>query len=184
MSRAQSHLTDKESELLVYLDARYRAPLMSFFLRRVKDRAESEDLTQELFVRIIRRSNPQLINSYDQFIFKVAANLLRDWARRGISHEWANHFSLPQGDDLDDFGAVSSALVEDRDPERVLLNKESLSEVLLALGELSERTRDIFILHRLERMKHLEIAKLFGISVSAVEKHVVKASARLARCFD
>jgi len=39
--------------LLGHLDARFRRPLMSFFLRRIGDRAEAEDLTQEVFVRLI-----------------------------------------------------------------------------------------------------------------------------------
>jgi RNA polymerase sigma-70 factor (ECF subfamily) len=38
------------------------------------------------------------------------------------------------------------------------------------------------MLYRLEHLKHGEIAQIFGISVSAVEKHVSKAVAHLARC--
>ena len=71
--------------------------------------------------------------------------------------------------------------MEDRGPERVLQGYESLSEVLSTLNELSERTRDIFILFRLENMKQRDIALAFGITVKAVEKHVLKAVTHLAR---
>jgi len=50
-----------------------------------------------------------------------------------------------------------------------------------ALLQLNERTRDVFVLSRLERMKYAEIAEMYGISVSAVEKHMIKALAHLAR---
>jgi RNA polymerase sigma-70 factor (ECF subfamily) len=54
-----------------------------------------------------------------------------------------------------------------------------LNIVLSVLEELDERTRDAFILHRLEGMKHAEIARLLGVSVSSVEKYIIKALARL-----
>ena len=44
---------------------------------------------------------------------------------------------------------------------------------------LPERTRDVFMLHRFEQMSYPEIARAFGISVSAVEKHIIKALRRL-----
>ncbi len=48
------------------------------------------------------------------------------------------------------------------------------------LSALPERTRHIFLLYRLEKMRRAEIASLFGISVSGVEKHIARAVARLA----
>jgi len=47
--------------------------------------------------------------------------------------------------------------------------------------QLNERTRDVFVLNRLEQMKNREIAQMLGISESAVEKHMTKALAHLAR---
>jgi RNA polymerase sigma-70 factor (ECF subfamily) len=73
------------------------------------------------------------------------------------------------------------AQAEENSPERVLNSKQELHVVVAALQELSERTRDVFMLDRLEHLKHGEIAQIFGISVSAVEKHVSKAVAHLAR---
>ena len=75
---------------------------------------------------------------------------------------------------------LEQQLMEDLSPERVLLSKESLHDVLRTLSELGERTRDIFILFRLERMKQKDIATLFGIAQSTVEKHVMRAVLHLA----
>jgi RNA polymerase sigma factor (sigma-70 family) len=166
------------------LAARFHRPLMSFFLRRLPDREEAEDLTQEVFLRVLRRDETVPLDNPEIYIFRVAANLLRDRARRAATHHAAEHASLdaPQAE-FSDAGRLATGLVEDREPERVLLSQESLKEVMRALGELGERTRDIFMLSRLEKMKHRDIAALYGLTVSAVEKRIGKASVHLARRF-
>ena len=73
--------------------------------------------------------------------------------------------------------------MEDIDPERVLIAREDLTEVMACLDELGERTKNIFILFRLEGMRQKEIAALYGIGLSTVEKHVMAATIRLARRF-
>jgi len=58
-----------------------------------------------------------------------------------------------------------------------------LVEVLNCLDELGVRTKSIFILFRLEGMKQKDIAELYGIGLSTVEKHVMMAVMHLARRF-
>jgi len=156
------------------LDARFRRPLMKFFLRRVRHVAEAEDLTQEVFARALSSGELGSLRRPDSFLFTVATNLLRDrhrahLRRTPVSSEVASEPVEP---------------LEDRGPERVLQGYESLHAVLTVLDELSERTRDVFILFRLENMKQRDIALAFGITVKAVEKHVLKAVTHLARRFD
>ena len=50
-----------------------------------------------------------------------------------------------------------------------------------ALHELPERTRVVFALHRFEEMSYAQIARRLQVSVSAIEKHMIKALAHLAR---
>ena len=52
------------------------------------------------------------------------------------------------------------------------------------MRDYRQRTRDIFVLYRIERMKQHEIAALFGLSQSAVEKHLVKAMTYLTERFE
>lgn len=157
------------------LNARFRGPLMSFFLRRVQNRAEAEDLTQEVFARLLG-SPMEEIERADAFVFKIAANLLRDRARK--ASRWRFNDKAPVDDSL--IHELTRDLVEDRSPERVLLGEEQLAQALKALDELGERTKNIFILFRLEHMKQRDIAELYGISPSTVEKHVMKATLHLA----
>ena len=160
------------------LDERFRGPLMSFFLRRVRDPAEAEDLTQDVFIRLLGAAERQPVEDVEALVFVTAGNLLKDRGRKAARRNEAS-------------GAINPALVseltrefvEDRDPERVLLARESYAEVLAALDELGQRTRDIYVLFRLEAMKQKDIAELFGIARSTVEKEVMKATLHLAlRC--
>ena len=154
------------------LNSRFRAPLLAYFGRRVSDPSEAEDLTQEVFVRLTRQAAVPHTDA-QAFVFVTAANLMRDRARLQASHRAKAHVSL------EDPRTKSGLLVEDRDPERVLLGKDTLREFVSGLESLNERTRDIFILSRIERMPQADIAKLFGISVSAVEKHILRALKQL-----
>jgi RNA polymerase sigma factor (sigma-70 family) len=65
--------------------------------------------------------------------------------------------------------------VEDRSPERVILDQEALDRVIAAIQRLPERTREVFLLHRFEEMTCSAIAKQMGLSISAIEKHIMRA---------
>ena len=158
------------------LAARFRRPLITFFLRRIKDRSLAEDLTQDVLLKVVRASERGQIERADSYVFKVAINLLRD-QRRGALRAGPALF-LPIEEDSD--GQLETQLVEAISPERVLLSEDSLADVLRSLEELGELTRNIFILFRLENMKQKDIAALYGIGQSTVEKHVVKAVLHLA----
>ena len=162
--------------LLDHLSARYRGPLTSYFLRRVRRRDEAEDLTQEVFLRMVRSfqrtdaEGGQPIDNPEAFLFRTAVNLLRDRARR--ARTFADHLTE---------AGHREENVEVRSPERVLQGRQSLRSALTALEELDARTRDVFILHRLEGLKYAEIAVLHGVSSSSIEKYMIKALAHLAR---
>lgn len=169
-----------DAELKRQLDARFRRPLLSFFSRRVHNHAEAEDLTQEVFVRLLGSASVADVVNADAFVFKIAANLLRDRGRKAA--RWRFMESVP-ADDESLIHQLTQDLVEDRGPERVLLAREQLAAALKALDELGERTKNMFILFRLEHMKHRDIAALYGVSESTVEKQVMKATLHLAwRC--
>jgi len=162
------------------LDVRFRASLLAYFLRRTGSPAEAEDLTQETFARLIGSNTFEAADEAQAFVFRVASNLLRDRARSATRHR--RYPTLP----LETLGPAEEfepKLVEGLDPERVLIAKENLSEVLAALDELGERTKNIFILFRLEGMKQKGIAELYGVSLSTVEKHVMAAVVHLAKRF-
>lgn len=157
----------------------YRKPLLTFFQRRLSA-GEAEDFTQDVFVRLSQHPDLQALTKPESYIFQVAANLLRDAHRKSHSHASNRHDSL---ETIELNTAVPKALVEEIDPERVLLGRSGVASIGDALKGLPERTRDIFLLYRLERMRQRDIAARLGISVSSVEKHLSKAIAILTKAY-
>jgi len=152
---------------LAALDERYRQALMAFFVRRVRNRTEAEDLTQEVFTKLA--AAPRAFQHADAYVFQTAANLLRDRGRREKVR--ADYREAIRADDL--------AGTETIGPDRVVAGRQTLVQVIDALQMLPERTRAIFILHRLEKLKKPEIAAMFGLSVSGIDKHLIKAMVHL-----
>jgi RNA polymerase sigma factor (sigma-70 family) len=150
------------------LSRRYRPALMAFFLRRLRNHAEAEDLTQDVLLRVAAYGSVINAERPDPYVFQMAANLLRDRARKEVVR---TRFAIGLGAEGGD--------AEARDPHRIMQGRQALASVLAALKELPERTRSIFILFRLEQMRQRDIADLYGVSTRAVEKHIVKASLHL-----
>jgi RNA polymerase sigma factor (sigma-70 family) len=156
------------------LDARFRRPLMSYFLSRVGDRADAEDLTQQTFLRLLGGERDAIRNPA-AFVFRVAASLVRDRGRTRTRRAQDRTVSF----DAD--GVEGLALSDPLTPERVVIARDDVAKVLEALGELGERTQEIFVLFRFENLRQWEIAERFGMTSNAVEKHVMRATLHLAR---
>ena len=169
------NLPTPRETLIGELDRRFRLPLKAYFRRRVTSAAEAEDLTQDVFERILKVLNNESIENAEALVFRIAVNLLRDRARREMTRRGDQPLTS------ENIVAFADALTVDLSPERVVLGERDLADVLAALQELSERTRAIFYLYRLENLKIREIAALYGISASAVEKQVSKALLHLTR---
>lgn len=151
--------------------ASFREPLRRYFLRRVHNLDEAEDLTQELLMRMVRKFGGCIPENPEAFLFSSAANLLKD---RGRRQKTAKHF-------LDELTTSFSNDMDELSPERVLDSREFLRETMAVLNTLDEKVKNAFILNRLEGMKYQEIARLFGMSASSIEKYVVKAQLCLAQ---
>lgn len=153
------------------LAAELRPALVRYFRRKSGSHAEAEDLAQDVLLRMLGRNDWKSVEHAKSYVFRAAANRWVDRQRRSVASgtrvEWDDE--------------VAQGLNEEVTPECVLSSGQELDVVASALMELSARTRDVFMLVRLEHMKHATVAELLGISVSAVEKHLVKALAHLMR---
>ncbi|WP_227698767.1 RNA polymerase sigma factor [Sphingomonas hengshuiensis] len=123
-----------------HLHRRWRPALMAFFLRRVRDHNEAEDLTQEVFLRLLNVGAHA--QSPDAYVFQVAANLVTDRARRVRVRAEYREAASRQDD----------RHVEPIDPHRILAARAQLAAMTRALESLPERTRTIFTLYRIENM--------------------------------
>jgi len=105
----------------------------------------------------------------EAYLYTMASNLVRDRARR-------EHYRLAV---KEDFANQHGAGIEYLDPHRLAEGQELLKELDLALRDLPERTRRVFVLYRIESLPMKKIASELGISLSSVEKHVRRGLAYL-----
>jgi RNA polymerase sigma-70 factor (ECF subfamily) len=138
--------------------------LRRYFSKRVP-RGEIDDLVQEVLLRMQAHHVGPAIEHLDRYLFTVAASVLTDQARRRLVRHESVHESYEERHEP----------IEDRTPERVLLDREALDLVVAAIADLPARTRDVFVLHRFDEMSGNAIAAHLGLSISAVEKHMMRA---------
>lgn len=151
------------------LSRRMRPALTRYFLRRTASIADAEELVQELFLRLLRRADLFALENLDGYVFEAAANLARDKVRRNQARGAGLHVDIA---DVDTATDAPSA-------ERVVDGRKRLDRTLVALDNLPPRARTIVILRRFEGLTYNQIAEHLGISVSAVEKHMVRSMSAL-----
>lgn len=149
---------------------RYLTYIRNCLRRRGRTREDAEDLVQEAFLRLelYCREGHQVLQP-EAFLMRTALNLSisdhRREQRSPISKGTLETLAL---------GDVSEA------PDEVFAAGERLEHIKQVLDAAGRKTRDIFFLHRLGGFSYAEIAQRFGISVSAIEKHIASATAALA----
>jgi RNA polymerase sigma factor (sigma-70 family) len=157
---------------LVELDALFRdegPALLRFLRRRTRYPEDAADLLQETFARFARMSFAEKLDNPQAYLQRIAGNLLVDRSR-AAEHRLAH---VP----LDDFQLVDPG----PSPLSELEAKELLARLQVALERLRPKTRQVFLLHRVEGQTYERIATQLGISVKGVEKHMSKAIAHLDR---
>lgn len=169
---ARSRVKTREKISFAFLYAHYRAPLVHSFLRRGYSRDLAEDCVQDVFVRIAK-IDLAAVENIEAYLYTVAASVAVDYGRRTHSRLTALHDPL---ENLEIEGIQVS-------PSRVLEDKEALLQLNEILNELKPRTREIFLLNRLDGLSYTEIADQFGISPAGVHKQISKALAHLRRRF-
>jgi RNA polymerase sigma factor (sigma-70 family) len=142
-----------------------RGAMTRYFARHVSDAAEIDDLIQDVFLRIVKRGGLSGVENFDGYVFETAASVLTDRFRRRKARRADQHLSF----DPELHGGMELG------PDSVHAGRQALRRTTVVLMELPERTRDVFILRRLEGLPYREIAVRLGLSVSAVEKHMVRA---------
>lgn len=140
----------------------YREPLKRFFERRLRDRADAEDLAQEVLLRLARQHS-LVRQTRPAYIFLTARSVLLDRVRRNRVRERGD---LHENDE--------NAL-EVPSAERVYSAQERVQRVSQLMADLTPRVRQVFMMHRVEGLAYTEIAQALGITMSTVEKHMSAA---------
>ncbi|SNS35119.1 RNA polymerase sigma-70 factor, ECF subfamily [Sphingomonas laterariae] len=138
--------------------------------RATRDPDRAEDHLHAAYVRLAEYRSRSTVANPAGFLVRAAANIAVDDSRR----RWVRGEYGPQPGDIAEFADNGPLQLE------MLQLRQRLERVRLGLDELSPRTRQIFLMHRIEGLKYREIAEQLGITMSAVEKHIAKAALFLA----
>lgn len=157
-----------------------RANLVRFFAARAGSRAAAEDLAQELYLKIAARAEPLEAESPTALLYRMALNLMRDRAR-GEARAAAR--------DADWRGATRTTLggedvAEEPPADEAAAARQRLRRLVDAVAELPPQMQRAFRLHKLEGLSHAETARVMGLSVKSVEKHVSAALKNLTARFE
>jgi RNA polymerase sigma-70 factor (ECF subfamily) len=139
----------------------YRGRVFSTAYRMLSNRADAEDVTQDVFVKVFKKLGSFRGDSaVSTWIYRIAVNACLDFRRRR---------RLRQAVSLDDGLEVGST------PLSVTRLIES------ALPRMAEGYRRVFVLHDIQGLKHAEIGKILGITDGASKSQLHRARAFLRR---
>lgn len=142
---------------------RHHRPLYAFFYRLTRDGALSEDLTQNVFYRILKYKHTFLgKGAFTAWMFHLARNVLAD--------HWRKNKRDGQRDDLKDIeNTAKSSYVpaDDREEEVSLLQK--------ALKRMSDEKRELLELSKFQGLKYKEIADMMESTENNIRVKVFRA---------
>ena len=156
---------DLEQASILY--ARYHKRIFNFLARMTFDREQAEDLTQNVFLRLLkyRKSYKEGLR-FQSWIYQMARNAFSDYYQ---AHK--NKYS--QFVDVQQVGNRASSAQEDMEQTE----KEELLNRSMAL--LSEDQRELLILTRFQHMKYEEVAQVMDTTVANIKVKVHRAIGKL-----
>jgi RNA polymerase sigma-70 factor, ECF subfamily len=160
---------------------RHRKPVFNFILRYVGEKAQAEDLLQEVFLRVIKGAdNYQRQAKFTTWLYTIARNLCVDSARR-MQHRRAYSLDVPMEQDDGKDGGTLLDVVPDRNAgtERKVIDRELGGKLQTAIARLSEDQREVFLMREFLDMPFKEIADVVGCPENTVKSRMRYALEKL-----
>lgn len=158
-----------ELDQLNALVRRYQNRIYNYFLKSTLDADDSADLTQNVFIRVLRyRESYKSGSSFELWLFQIARNQVKDYFRKAQSRK-------------DRFLEVE-VLPEhaDESGEEQLEREQKL---MLAMSRLPDDKRELLVLSKFQGMKYEQIAELKNLSVAAVKVQVHRTIKQLKELY-
>lgn len=149
-------------EKLGLLFHRYSRRLFGYFYRMTGEAATSEDLVQNVFMRMLKYKHTYSEGgNFESWTFHMARNIHKDHLKKNKRYSWQ-----------EDMTGWESQLKEINNQETQLLKTDELNNLESALRALPQEKRELLELTRFQKLKYDQVAKLLGISESAVKVRV------------
>jgi RNA polymerase sigma factor (sigma-70 family) len=140
--------------------------LRNFIRRRVPDPRDVEDILQDVFSELVEANRLLMpIEHVTGWLFRVARNRITDLFRRKKPESWSDT-AIAEDDDLLRFEDLLPSPTAG--PEALYARQALLTELELALDELPEDQRAVFVAHELEGQSFKAMAAATGVSVNTL----------------
>ena len=149
---------------------RHLARLKQYLRHRGRTDEDADDLIQEAFLRLEVYGRENEVEHEEAFLVRTVANLSVDKHR----HDTVLEVVEVPVDEMEILDTRPS-------PEQIYAAREEINRLAAALDSLSPMTREVLMARRYEGMSCPEIAKRYGVTVSAVEKRLARAMLHLMR---
>jgi RNA polymerase sigma-70 factor (ECF subfamily) len=163
-------VADGDPSCLAALFERHHRGVYRYFRQMLHDRALCEDLVQDVFLKVLRKTRTFRGNgSFKGWLYNIARNAALDELRRARRHG---------GDGLDD-AAVNEQLTDTRSAEHVAAGQQQASRVLEALARLPAAAREVIWLGRFELDSYEELGQALSCNAGAARVRMHRAMALL-----
>ncbi len=157
---------DKNSRTLQAVKA-YGKSLLSFIRRRVKTDADAEDILQDVWYQLSAVVNSEPIEQTGAWLYKVATNKITDKYRKRSETPLDDLFLNEEDEDEgDNYKAI--LLTEASTPETEYLRNLFWEQLFLALDELPEEQKQVWLWQEMDDMTFAEIAEQTGVLVQTL----------------
>jgi RNA polymerase sigma factor (sigma-70 family) len=164
-----------------------RSRLRNFIRRRVPDPGDADDILQEVFYELVEANRLLMpIEHVTGWLFRVARNRITDLFRKKKPESFSDAAVVDENEELLRLEDLLPS--PDAGPDALYARNVLLDELELALDELPEEQRAVFVGHELEGRSFKEMAEKSGVSVNTLLSRkryaVLHLRERLQRIYD
>jgi len=146
---------------------REQSRLRNFIRKRVPDPRDAEDILQDVFYELVEANRLLMpIEHVTGWLFRVARNRITDLFRKKKPERFSD--TAVADEDGEQMQVEDLLPSPDAGPEALYARTVLLDELELAIDELPEEQRDVFVAHELEGRSFKEMAAETGVSVNTL----------------
>ena len=165
-----------DAAALDLLVARYRQALFSWLMGMTGNRADAEDLFQDIWFRVIRHAGRFNDVSFKAWLWKIARNIVIDFRRKRKPD-----LSLDAVDDEEDQPLLSQLTAKDIGPAEAVERDDLTKRVLRAVASLPDVQRDVFMMRVQGNLSFSEIASALDIPLNTALGRMHDAMTKLKK---
>jgi len=170
---------DGDQEAFGELVRKYQGKIYSLAYGMVGNHADADDLAQEIFLKTYRNIKKfRFKSSFYTWLYRIATNTIisRRKKLRGDSHLELK----PQVLDIEGSPYLATRLGGEKG-DRAMSSKEMKKDIYRAIDMLSDKHKEVVVMHDIEGIPHSEIAQILSISQGTVRSRLHYARERLQK---